>query len=217
MAMVAIVALSLYSVMSIAFRARRSAIAQTDAAGRAMIAFDVVEQDLRSVVIPGPLDGPQLAGPFIGTTVGSDLAPASTVSFFTLGRDSLAASDVQVSGVSPFFDGMRQIELALDTRYDPPRLVRRIRRNLLTPTAFEVEEEPLLSNVNAFGVRYFDGTSWLAEWDSEQMGNVLPYALEITLELATPAEDDPDRTYRLTKIIPLPLARPVPAEAATTP
>ena len=227
-AMMAIVTLSLYAAMTVAFRARRSARAQVDGVASAMIALDVIGQDLQSVLPPSatPSDdatpaagdeGGPLAGPFVGTDTGGPTGPAASVNFFALGRDDPAsaadAGDAQAA--DPTADGARQIELALDTSAAPPTLVRRIRRNLLSEGALDVRDEPLLSGVRAFGLRYYDGANWLDQWDSAQQGDVLPRALEITLELDRPSPTDPKRFYRLTQILPVACAKAPPVDDPT--
>lgn len=74
---------------------------------------------------------------------------------------------------------------------------------------------------------YFDGTAWLIEWDSEQMGG-LPVAIRITLMVATPERPDtafsatsfratatsslPYQVYSL--VVRIPTAKPIPLDAA---
>ena len=248
-AMMAIVTLSLYAAMTTAFRIRKSARGQVDGVAAAMIALDVVGQDLQSVLPPsraatddsaGTADEngeatadvtgdalPPMVGPFVGTTQGGPAGPAATVNFFALGRDDDAAADpaaagdaqaVSVASADPTSDGVRQVELALDTSYTPPRLVRRIRRNVLSETALDIQDEPLLSGVRAFGLRYYDGANWQDQWDSAAQGDVLPYAVEITLELDQPSPTDPQRFYRLTQILPVACAKaPATDDATATP
>ena len=43
--------------------------------------------------------------------------------------------------------------------------------------------------------RYFDGTEWLDEWDTEQEGG-LPVAVEIAIWIALPDERDRSQTRR---------------------
>ena len=228
-AMMAIVMISLYAAMTAAFRARKAARAQVDGVASAMIALDVIGQDLQSVLPPSPTpaddaatpaagdEGGPMVGPFVGTVAGGPTGPAASVNFFALGRDDTAAAstDDAADAIDPTSNGVRQIELALDTDATPPRLVRRIRRNLLSDGALDVQDEPLLSGVRAFGLRYYDGAAWQEQWDSAQQGDVLPYAVEITLELDRPSPTDANRYYRLTQILPLACAR-APAAADTT-
>lgn len=203
MAMVAIVAASLYAALAIAFKARKSARAQTEVVGSAMIALDVLEQDFRNAVPPAPQG--TLTAPFVGSTQRIGLGSVATVSFCTMGRDAVTIDEA--GNVNPFFDGRRWVELSAVSTGDGLTLVRRIRRNLLTESAFEIEEEPLITGVASFEVRYFDGYDWLDEWDSELLGDAMPLAVEIVLEFDQPAPTDPSRNYRLRQVIPLPLGK----------
>ena len=216
---VAIVALSLYSAMSIAFRARTSATAQTEAAREMSIALDIIAADFQSALpLPPAADGgegemsayvPTLAGAFVGTSAagGADGGRADTVRFHAFGRDADAAD-------SPLGDGARFVELELSTETTPPVLVRRVNRNLradggsmLIDLAEEATEEPLLGGVRSFELRYHDGYAWLDDWDSFAHGDVLPLAVEITLELDAPAPRRPGEFYRATQVVPLALGR----------
>jgi general secretion pathway protein J len=201
MSMVAIIAASLYAALAIAFKARSSARAQTEVVGSAMIALDVLEQDFRNAVSP---EG-ALTAPFIGSTQRIGLGGIATVSFCTMGRDPFATGES--GNANPFFDGRRWVELSAVSTGEDLTLVRRIGRNLLTDSAFEIEEEPLITGLASFEVRYFDGYDWLDEWDSELVGNVMPHAVEIVMEFDQPAPIDPSRNYRLRQVIPLPLGK----------
>lgn len=196
-AMVAILGLSLYSAMAVAFSARESARNQTLVVRRAAIAMDVIQQDLQSVPPP---EG-WLAGPFVGGA-GGGIAAADSLEFCTIGRDW---GDQE----SPLSEGMRWVELLLRTDVDPPVLVRRIERNLLSTVVQEPEEEPLVSNVRSFALRYFDGSIWVEEWDSTISDDTLPLAVEVTLELNEPSPMNAEQPYRVTQVIPLPCAVPL--------
>ena len=212
-AMLAVVALSLYAAMTVAFRARRSALAQINGVAAAGIALDVIAQDLQNAVPPSPLNAANegglsyFAGPMLGTEQAGPTGPAADLDFFALGRDANGLAD-------PLSDGVRRVQLLLDTSETPPRLVRRVQRNVLSDGALDVQDEPLLGGVRAFGLRYYDGSAWQQTWDSTNAGNVLPLAIEITLELDTPSPTRPDLFYRLTQVVPLAAGKI--ADTATT-
>lgn len=67
-------------------------------------------------------------------------------------------------------------------------LVRQLRRNLLpqVENADPDEESVVCRNVRTFLIRYYDGQQYEDVWDSTQLGNSLPMAVEITLELDRP-------------------------------
>src|SRR4051812_33755994 len=82
MAMVAILAATMYACMQVAYKARRSAEATVQPIRAATMAIDLVGQDLQSVLPPsgilrGPFSGSQQAGPG-GTR-------ADVVDFYCLG------------------------------------------------------------------------------------------------------------------------------------
>ncbi len=81
--------------------------------------------------------------------------------------------------------------------------------------------------VRALEFRYFDGTQWVEEWDSEQLQG-LPVAVEIAIALApidepelpayatslqlSPGLNDPDSVYRM--VVRIPTGRPIDEDAA---
>ena len=68
-------------------------------------------------------------------------------------------------------------------------------------------------------MRYFDGTNWQLTWDSTTVGNALPTAVEITLELPPGGETATKNTepgYRLCRVVSIPCGRGVSAGTTTT-
>jgi type II secretion system protein J len=194
--MVAILGLSLAAAMHVGFRGRTVAHNQLRAVREAAIAMDIVQQDLQSLLPPTGI----LAGPFFGYAMGTTGAEADSLEFHTIGRD-LGDDD------SPLSDGIRRVQLVLRTDTTPRMLVRRVQRNLLASSVSEAVEEPLVRNVRAFSVRYYNGYGWLQEWDSTLRNNVLPLAMEVTLELDLPSPSNPDQPYRIRQIVPISTGR----------
>jgi hypothetical protein len=64
------------------------------------------------------------------------------------------------------------------------RLVRQLTTNLLAPKEVDPEEQVLCRDVTALNLRYYDGDSWLEDWDSTADANSLPLAVEIDIEVA---------------------------------
>ena len=60
------------------------------------------------------------------------------------------------------------------------------------------EEAVICRNVRTFFVRYYDGQQMLETWDSTQLNNALPMAVEITLELDRPAAAGTESTATVT-------------------
>jgi len=205
MTLVAIVSLSLYASLRVAFKAKQSAEAAVAPVRGGAIAADLVCKDLESVPPPTGI----LAGPFIGTSqagagAGSEL---DVLDFYSVGEDATPAQQTL-----PMQEGMRHIELSVRTDVDPPVLVRRITRNLLSTTNDDTEEEVLCRGVRSLAIRYFDGTNWYDDWDSTTADNTLPVAVQITLEIqadpSLPASQAQNQsTSRVTRTIPLACGR----------
>jgi prepilin-type N-terminal cleavage/methylation domain-containing protein len=205
MSLVAIVSISLYASMYVAFRAKRSAEAAVRPVRGGTVAADLVCRDLESVPPPTGI----LAGPFVGTHQSG--AQAGTehdmIDFYSVGEDFAPGQQTL-----PLQEGIRHVQLAVRTDVDPPVLVRRVTRNLLSTTGDIAEEEILCRGVRSFAVRYFDGNAWYADWDSTTTENVLPVAVQIELQIqadpsmtSSQAQEEP--FSRVTRTIPLACGR----------
>ena len=205
-AIMAAIALTLYSAMRVGFRARDRVLAAVGPARAGEVAIDLVRRDLESALPPTGL----ISEAFIGGP-GPDLPESSAVQFYTMGRPPVAMttpaprSDLGMRSAGTQGDDptagycAQRVELTL--RPPPsggglPVLVRRVWRNVLSPTEEEPEEEILCRDVTAFHVRYFDGTQWLDDWDSTQFGDTVPMALEVMLEVIRPQ----DSTRAMTEV-----------------
>ena len=208
MGMMAMLALTLYMSLSIALKARDSAYANIGPVRAATVAADLIRQDLESVLPPSG----NLAGPFIGYMDSSLPGGRSdNVEYFCVGNDSARIVD------SPLAEGIRKVDLLVRTDVKPPVLVRQVYRNLLAQAEMPPEEEVLCRNVKSFSLRYFDGTLWQDQWDSTTMGDVLPTAVEMTLEIDYPQKPgQPPTTYRVVRVIPLACAKPATTTGGTT-
>jgi prepilin-type N-terminal cleavage/methylation domain-containing protein len=194
-AIMAALALTLYSAMRVGFRARDRVLAAVGPARAGEVAMDLVRRDLESALPPTGL----ISEAFFGGP-GPDLPDSSAVQFYCMGRlpsavPPAARSRQTLSSDDPTAVGTAvRVELALRpplTGGGMPVLVRRVWRNALAATEEDPEEEILCRDVTAFHVRYFDGTQWLDDWDSTQFGDTVPMALEVSLELIRP--QDPTR------------------------
>jgi hypothetical protein len=198
--MMAMLALTLYMAMTIALRARDSAAANVAPVRAATVAADLIRQDLESVLPPTGT----LAGAFEGYSNGGlPNGRSDAIEFYCVGRD-IARGD------TPLAEGIRRVDLLVRTDVNPPVLVRDVARNLLAQTDVPPDEEILCRNVRSFGLRYFDGTNWQDTWDSTTMGDVLPLAVEMTLELDVPPQKAGGQPtpYRVIRTIPLACAKP---------
>ena len=182
MALMSVLAMSLYGSLHIAFKARRSAVAVLGPVRAAQVAVELVGEDIKSALAPTGV----LAGEFLGEDDTGDLGrDADTLLLYSSAncpREDEIASDT------------RKIELGLTSPSDGEEmmLVRNITTNLLSPTVLEPREEILCRNVLAFNLRYFDGTDWQDSWDSSSLGNILPDAVEVTLEVQRPSSNQAD-------------------------
>ena len=115
-------------------------------------------------------------------------------------------------------EGIRKIQFLLRPETNPPVLVRRVIRNLKPTVEPLAEEEIICRDVRSFSVRYYDGLAWQENWDSTTLGDVLPMAVSITLEVndptATNAQQAQANVRRMTRVFNLSCAKPVDPLAA---
>lgn len=204
MAMAAMLALSLYAAMNVTLRARTIANAAIEPTRAGMIAIDLVQRDFESVP---PLTG-TLGGTFHAAHQPSGAGDNDQVEFFTIGADPIAGdpNEGDSVGASPLAEGIRKIELYVEDDADSPVLIRRVTRNLLPASEPLGDEEILCRNVRSFSLRYYDGIAWQENWDSTALGDALPMAVAITIELGDANPDAPGRG--VTRVVPLSCARP---------
>lgn len=180
--MTAVLAGSLYAMLHTAFRARRSAAEAVGGSRRAELAAHFICAELRSAVVPNGI----LAGTFFGEDATGGLGRESdTVSFYR----TADASD-QEAGQGEIM----MVELACEpsSRSAGMDMVRRVRRNLLASTFYDLPGEVLCRDVLAFNLRYFDGVEWMDSWDSSVEENTLPLAVEVDLVLAVEKKTGPE-------------------------
>jgi type II secretion system protein J len=196
LAISAILAVSLYAAMRAAFGTKTSAENAVEPSRTAAMAMDYLASDFQCALPPTGI----LAGAFVGTDQQDDRGrDGDDVVFYT-------------TADAPYVDGaangdIKMVELTVivpDNSTDHV-LVRRVTRNLLSQLETTPEDEVLCRGVGGFNVRYYDGSEWVDSWDSTQQADVLPTAVEVTLELDRPTgPDQPPRTLRYTRVFPLP-------------
>ncbi len=176
-AMTAVLAGSLYATLHTAFKARDTATATVGQMRKAELAVELIRADIESAVVPSGI----LAGAFLGED-GLDAAgrPADSLLLHCTadgGADTEGAGDI------------RMVELACQPAAEGEgmTLLRRLTLNLLATRVEQPAEEVLCSGVRSFDLKYFDGMDWQDSWDSGARDNVLPLAVQTTLELL--AED----------------------------
>lgn len=198
--MVAMLALSMYASLSVCMKARRSALAAVQPVRAATIAMELICRDLESILPPTGI----LSGPFMGVRQMGASGDADYLDFYCLSSDD--------DDFMP--EGIHHVELGLRTDVTPQVLVRHVTRNLLARVEETPQEEILCREVRSLSLRYFDGANWLEEWDSTAVGDVLPAAIMVQIELedgTTPANEM--TANRAMRIIPLACAKP--AESTT--
>jgi len=195
LAMMGVLAASLYASLHIGFLARRRADAAVEPVRTVGLVMDLLRRDIASALPPTGV----LAGPMVGENdaTGSSRGDADRLVFHTAtGEMGAGACDVHKVefAVTPSADDS-----------DPSALVRRVTRNLLAPAVPDPDEEVLCRSVRAFNLRYFDGADWLDAWDSAQQSNALPVAVEVTVVIDRPAAGvDQADTYEQVRVFLFP-------------
>jgi general secretion pathway protein J len=215
MGMVAILSVSLYASLRIAFHAKDSAEKTIEPPRTAELAMEFIRNDLENAMTPNAAivaaitagtattnPPPALAGSFVGTS-GKDGRgrDADDLVFY-----STAESPLHATGSAD----IKMIELAVvqPQGSNDYVLVRRVTPNLLASSPPNPDEEVLCRGVAGFNLRYYDGTDWQDSWDSTQQdtqGNVgtIPSAVEVTVQLDRPNSSGQMQTFRYVRIFPL--------------
>jgi len=193
MALAAVLSLTLYTSFSTAVKARRTAQNAVRSARAGAVAMDLICHDLESVVPPpaAPADGTAatltLAGPFEGQHGAGGRGDNDHLLFRTIEAEANANENLN----DPLAEGVREVEFYIATDTNPPGLVRRVNRNVLATVQKPGDAELLCRGVRGFSVQYFDGSAWQTDWDPTQNGDVLPYAVRVTLDIEDPRPVQP--------------------------
>lgn len=192
--MTALLAMSLYGMLRIGFRARDSATRYLGPVRQMQWGAELVRQDLAAALPPGGV----MVGAFIGENEAAAGGENDNVSFYRsasatlpdyrgleasggLFRNSLqAGAAAQAQAVSA--GDVEYVELYCQPEGAGLALVRRRITNLLSTEADQSVPEVLARGIKSFGLRYFDGLEWLEDWDSSVQDNYLPLAVEFAIE-----------------------------------
>jgi general secretion pathway protein J len=192
LALVSVIAGALYGSLHVAFKARESAEAAVEPVRRAELTITLIRGDVESVLPPTGL----LAAEFVG----EDATDAG-------GRDAdtlVLHSSANIPAADRPACDIRMVELSCepdDTGKDN-LIVRRITTRLLAPETAEPVEEVLCRNVEAFNLRYFDGSGWVESWNSSSAGNALPEAVEVTIAMRRERSGMDDlEPYRVARVL----------------
>ncbi|MGA3066685.1 MAG: type II secretion system protein GspJ [Tepidisphaeraceae bacterium] len=223
--MVAVLAVSLYTSIHIAFGATASAESALEPPRTAEIALDFIQNDFQNAMAPNAT----------GTTYGTvAVSTAQSSTNLTITTSTGAANQTVLAGNFEalqeqddrgheaddvvFFTTasgplhtdangeIKQVEYAVQRASDGQyELIRRVGRNLLSEQMIQPDEEVLCRGVDSFTIQYSTGSEWLDTWDSTQEDNTLPAAVQITLVLARPSGTG-TQTLSFTRVIPLSLS-----------
>lgn len=128
----------------------------------------------------------------------ADPAAVVLLSFYTSSNSPL---DGETGG------DVRKVELSLETPEGDshPAVVRRIYGNLMPSKQPEPRIQVLARDVRIFSFRYYDGSLWRDDWDSKLEGDILPMAVEVTLNIMVPATKTSDEgQYQMTRVFAIP-------------
>ena len=173
MALMELLALSLYGSMHIAIKAKRSCVAAVKPSRSLIPAFEFISKDLACVLKPGGI----LAAEFEGT---NDLTAQG------FGNDTIAFySCSYVAGEDEIAGDIVKTEYSLQARdgWDGFVLVRSRTKNLLSPRTVAPDEEVICRGIKSLDIIYYDGYDWLGTWDSSTSENALPEAVEVSITM----------------------------------
>jgi prepilin-type N-terminal cleavage/methylation domain-containing protein len=216
MGMVAILSVSLYASLRIAFRAKESAEKTGEVSRTAELAMGFIRDDLQNAMQPaGPgttttvssgttIGNVSTAPPFAGSFVGTDGVDGRGRDADDLVFYSTANAPLHASGNSD----IKMIELAVvqPQGSNDYVLVRRVTPNLLALVPPNPDEEVVCRGVGGFNLRYFNGSAWLTSWNStdSDLDNTLPVAVEVTLQLDRADANGQMQTHRFVRVFQLP-------------
>jgi prepilin-type N-terminal cleavage/methylation domain-containing protein len=183
MTMVAILAVSLFASMRIAFQSQASAEAAVASSRTADMAMEFIRSDLQNALPPHDpskytIPYQKLAGTCEGTNSGGTTSSDGDIIFFSTAdmKDHPSANGE-----------VKEIELTTEVPTGTTQrcLVRKCCRNLTVNPLPVPDEEIICRNISGFNLRFFDGSNWNDVWDSTQLNNELPAAVEVTLIMDT--------------------------------
>jgi len=216
MAMVAVLAGSLYLTLRVAYQDKQIAETAIEPSRTAELAMEILRADISNALesknndsngTPTGIVGNYPTNPgyvFEGTDGTSNNGRDNDDLVFYTTADS--PQHVDANGDIKYVE-LTMIQPSNSSNYV---LVRRVIRNLFTSTPGTPDTEVICRNINGFNVQYYDGTEWLDSWDSSAELNpttgdqTIPIAVAVTLELDRPtASGQGTQTYRYNRVFPL--------------
>jgi type II secretion system protein J len=188
----AIVLAAINTVFFSAMRLRTRTSAALDEAAPIEQTLSIIRRDLQGALGPGGV----LAGDFKSGSVSSSMGDQnSAIEFYT------------ATGV------IRDDSTWGDVRKVSYQLRQPMTRNPLANTA-EVDEQWLMSGVEALDFICYDGANWRNSWDTSQGDTTLPAAIKVRLQLAATGSGDARSRNPIEMIVPL-LAQPPASQTQT--
>ena len=196
LALMDVIALALYSSMHTGFTAKSKTHSLLKPYESIRPAFEFIRRDLMSSVKPGG----DMAGDFVGDNVsGLYSLDADTISFYTC---DYQPDDDEVSS------NIIKIQYGLEDDYDTEDVVlkRFVTKNILSPSETDPQEEVICRGISGLDISYYDGSSWVDDWDSSDESNQLPLAVKVVISILDKdsPQADMDGFRNFTRIILLP-------------
>lgn len=234
---VAMIATALFAALTVAFKARKSAMNNLTNLRQLRFAMETVGRDIQTILPPTGV----LAGAFYATPAdpSENLDTLELFNAAPAARTMLSGADIQkvvlkVMAESEVQGALVDVDL-LDARNQGQRLgsadqegsdmvlVRRVTRQLLAQVTPEPPYQIIARHVQTFRVRLYDGVDWLDTWDSTTTENTLPQAIEVTLEIKEPlpleqtaASNSAQRIHTMTRVFQIPAYAAAASEASST-
>lgn len=172
LALMNMIALSLYASLYIASRAKRSVTNAMRPHQAVSTVLEPLRRDLQAAVPPTGI----LAGGFYGESLSSGKDRDTDILEFCCASYCPQADEISSNIVRVAY------ELTVDDLRHETVLIRRTTINLLSSKVTSpARQEVIGRRIRSFNVRYFDGYAWLDSWDSTTMDNQLPIAVEFTI------------------------------------
>jgi prepilin-type N-terminal cleavage/methylation domain-containing protein len=232
-AMVAMLAGSLYATLRIAFRARDTATRTVEMTRKCNATFAFLLDDLQGAAGPdGNLAGAFLGGqaaasgvpantPGAGSSssaiglggsttpgLGSAIANSALGGGLGGGTGDLLSFYATATGLEANYSvgDIKKVEYACvsDSGSSDSVLVRRLTTNLLADVLPAPAEETICTGVKSFTMEFFDGSLWETDWDSTTVGDTMPLAVRVTIELSIPGAASGGAGYKMTRVLAIP-------------
>ncbi|ARN57546.1 type II secretion system protein GspJ [Sedimentisphaera salicampi] len=197
MALINIIALSLYSSLHIAFRAKDSAETALQPYRTIVPVFESIRRDLTCT--PSP-DG-TLFGEFTGESDEQGDFPADQLSFFSASLSGEAEKQTcNIAEITyALTSGLDEVPAPARVNIDEQKknlLVRYVRYNPLSKDAEQLNEDILFEGVRSLEIEYYYQGEWLEEWDSQEKDGVIPQAVRFSIQLSDSQKNEEKEVHK---------------------